>query len=117
MFDDEAKLDGFLFYHKESIYTSGETPLVLWLFPFMIEEVLTMFRVNPIYNSQKPLGYKNYLDYIEEFNKRQEKKNKRRGKKEKKMEADESRGDNLTEVVEVDEMQKMIDLEKHGGDV
>lgn len=87
MFDDGGKLDGFLFYHKESLYTCGESPLILWLFPFMIDEVLTMYKVNPKYNQERPLNYTNYLDYIKEFTDKMEKKkiysdaSKRRGKK------------------------------------
>lgn len=33
-------LDGLLFYHKMAHYVSGETPLVGWLFPYMVHEVL-----------------------------------------------------------------------------
>lgn len=124
MFDDDTKLDGFLFYHKESSYTFGETPLVLWLFPFMIDEILTMFRVNKIYMNDRPLNYKNYLEYIKEFNAKQEKKkNKRKGgnKLKEKMEVEVSKPEPPTsddvDFTQDDEMQKMIDLEKFGGDV
>ena len=34
------ELDGLMFYHKKTAYTSGETPLVGWLKPFMVPEVL-----------------------------------------------------------------------------
>lgn len=33
-------VDGLLFYHRESSYVHGHTPLVGWLFPFMVNEVL-----------------------------------------------------------------------------
>lgn len=72
-----AELDGFLFYHKDASYTPGETPLVLWLFPYMVDEVLTMFRVHPDYNSLKPDGYTTYLEQIEKF---QEKQNHKKEK-------------------------------------
>ena len=29
-----------MFYHKKTAYTTGETPLVGWLKPFMVPEVL-----------------------------------------------------------------------------
>lgn len=35
-----TKVDGLLFYHKDSNYIYGRTPLVTWLFPFMIPDVL-----------------------------------------------------------------------------
>lgn len=123
MFDDGGKLDGFLFYHKESSYTYGETPLVLWLFPFMIDEVLTMFRVNPKYNHDKPLNYTNYLDYIKEFNEKLKKKKNRKGQKSQKMEVEVSKiphkkvDEDFTEEINEDEMEKIINLEKFGGDV
>lgn len=85
-----AELDGYLFYHKDGSYTPGESPLVLWLFPFMVDEVLTMFRVHPDYNSFKPDGYTNYVEYIERFNSKKNEKNQKRFKnKRKKLEKDE----------------------------
>ncbi|KAG8440286.1 hypothetical protein GDO86_006157 [Hymenochirus boettgeri] len=34
------KVDGFLFYHKHTHYTPGSTPLVGWLRPYMVPEIL-----------------------------------------------------------------------------
>lgn len=62
------ELDGFLFYHKESAYVSGTTPLVLWLFAFMLPEVLNVPELNESYLLQKPDDYTNYLAFIDEFN-------------------------------------------------
>ncbi|KAG5328560.1 SPN1 protein, partial [Acromyrmex charruanus] len=39
-FNNEQSLDGFLFYHRQALYTYGLTPLVTWLKPFMLSEVL-----------------------------------------------------------------------------
>lgn len=116
IFNDGTELDGYLFYHKESSYTIGETPLVLWLFPFMVDEVLTMFHVHPSYNSLKPLDYTNYLDYIKTFNeklskKRQKSKNKKTAEL---MECEVSKPSEVDLDESVDEMQRMIDLEKYG---
>lgn len=36
----EPRTDGLLFYHKETHYTSGPTPLVTWLKPYMLAEIL-----------------------------------------------------------------------------
>jgi len=38
--DELHPLDGFLFYHRDASYTYGQTPLVTWLKPFMLSEVL-----------------------------------------------------------------------------
>lgn len=62
------ELDGFLFYHKESAYVAGATPLVLWLFAFMLPEVLNVPELNENYLLQKPDDYTNYLTFIDEFN-------------------------------------------------
>ncbi|KAG5669185.1 hypothetical protein PVAND_017079 [Polypedilum vanderplanki] len=112
MFNEGTELDGFLFYHKEADYTIGETPLVLWLFPFMIEEVLSMFKVHPNYNNQKPDNYRNYLDYIKIFNETLKKKRRSRNKSESSMEIQENQDENEFDMQ--NEIQKMIDLERFG---
>lgn len=66
--DNQPELDGFLFYHKESHYVYGSTPLVCWLFPYMICDVLQM----PVSNFYQPPD--NYCkdspwQYMEEFDK------------------------------------------------
>lgn len=33
-------MDGVLFFHKEVHYTPGISPLVIWLLPYMVPEVL-----------------------------------------------------------------------------
>lgn len=118
LFADGAALDGFLFYHKEGSYTSGETPVVLWLFPFMIPELFEGVKVNE-YCEVRPANYTNYLNYIAEFNAKLEKK-KNRGKGRKSTEAmeHEPSGEPKEEEDESrDEMQAMIELEMSGNDV
>ncbi|XP_023223500.1 snurportin-1-like [Centruroides sculpturatus] len=38
----ECQLDGLLFYHKQTIYTGGVTPLVGWLKAYMLPEILNI---------------------------------------------------------------------------
>ncbi|CRK92760.1 CLUMA_CG006274, isoform B [Clunio marinus] len=66
-FKDGTELDGYLFYHKEGSYIAGETPLVLWLFPFMVNELFESFKVHEFYYSQRPENYTNHLVFIEEY--------------------------------------------------
>ncbi|XP_070494417.1 snurportin-1 [Chironomus tepperi] len=113
LFEDNKELDGFLFYHKEASYTFGQTPLVLWLFGFMIEEVLPMFRVHQHYNEQKPENYISYLDYICDFNIQLKIKRRRYRNRIEKENMDVEDIEN-NEEQEPDEMQKMINLEKYG---
>ena len=40
LFSCDSQVDGLLFYHKRTHYTPGKTPLVGWLKPFMIPEIL-----------------------------------------------------------------------------
>lgn len=67
--NNEPELDGLLFYHKESDYIQGRTPLVLWLFPFMMPELFPQlnFNLDPMYLKEKPADYTNYLDFIKDF--------------------------------------------------
>lgn len=96
------ELDGFFFYHKEASYTCGTTPLVGWLFAFMIPELLN-FDVNPLYLLEKPDNYTNYLNYMIKFDENRLKKlNHRRIKNKDKMEEEiiEQNDDVLTERLE-----------------
>ncbi|XP_067647293.1 snurportin-1 [Eurosta solidaginis] len=62
--ENEPELDGLLFYHKEASYTCGSTPLVGWLFAFMVSDVLGI-KVNE--NYEKPENYVAPLPYMEDF--------------------------------------------------
>ncbi|CAD6208903.1 GSCOCG00010717001-RA-CDS [Cotesia congregata] len=55
-------LDGFLFYHRKGFYMNGHSPLVTWLKPFMISEVLGI-SVPPELD-KKPEGYLDFEHYI-----------------------------------------------------
>lgn len=55
-------LDGLLFYHRDGQYTKGRTPLVTWLKPFMLSEVLGIFV--PALLNEKPDGYIDFKYYI-----------------------------------------------------
>ncbi|CAG4979199.1 unnamed protein product [Parnassius apollo] len=61
-------LDGLLFYHKMAHYVAGETPLVGWLFPYMVKEVLgSNVTVNSIYELQTPSDYVTQAEFIQKF--------------------------------------------------
>lgn len=68
-------LDGLLFYHRKALYTFGYTPLVTWLKPFMLPEVLGIFISSPL--DKKPDDYVNFEHHIQ---KRKENKKNRRTK-------------------------------------
>lgn len=63
-------LDGLLFYHKDGQYTKGHTPLVTWLKPFMLPEVLGVSIPSPL--DEQPDGYIDFVHYI--FNSRTKKR-------------------------------------------
>lgn len=82
--NNQPELDGFLFYHKEASYVHGKTPLVGWLFAFMIPELFAVPFINEHHLNGKPANYSNYTTYIKEFdedlcNKRKMRKNKIHG--------------------------------------
>ncbi|KAJ8736441.1 hypothetical protein PYW08_007097 [Mythimna loreyi] len=65
------KLDGLLFYHKKTHYISGRTPLVGWLYPYMVPEVFGQdIKINQVYMMERPENYVNQADFIEKFSKR-----------------------------------------------
>jgi len=57
---EEAE-DGYLFYHPLGFYEPDYSPLVCWLKPFMIEEILGI-QINWIVN--KPDGYTTARDFM-----------------------------------------------------
>ncbi|KAH8303754.1 hypothetical protein KR018_000307, partial [Drosophila ironensis] len=75
--DNKPPLDGFLFYHKEASYVCGTSPLVCWLFPFMLPDVLDL-RVSTQYAA--PLDYKHGepLEYMNQFDRKLEVQRARR---------------------------------------
>lgn len=108
--DDRPQLDGILFYHKESSYVHGRTPLVGWLFAFMVPEVLNVRNVHPYYIDQRPVDYVNYKQYIEEFDAAVVAK-KRKARRQRK--CDERMDDSQIATVEEDnEVQVMLNAER-----
>lgn len=65
--NNQPELDGFLFYHKEASYVHGKTPLVGWLFAFMIPELFSVPFINENYLNGKPADYLNYTTYMKQF--------------------------------------------------
>ncbi|CAI5440805.1 unnamed protein product [Caenorhabditis angaria] len=61
-------LDGLLFYHNSVIYEAGQSPLVGWLKPWMLPEILNV-PVCELYQ-EKGKKYESSREYIDKFNKR-----------------------------------------------
>lgn len=55
--------DGLLFYHIESVYISGFTPLVGWLKPYMVTELFGI-NVHSSYLEKIPKGYTTLQNYV-----------------------------------------------------
>lgn len=65
--ENKPALDGFLVYHKLSHYHHGKTPLVGWLCPWMVPEVLG-YSVNAQYVKERPTGqHVKALEFMNEF--------------------------------------------------
>lgn len=64
--ENKPPLDGFLLYHKMAHYTHGKTPLVGWLLPWMIPEMLG-YSVNVEYTKQRPSGGVNAVEFMNDF--------------------------------------------------
>lgn len=76
--DNQPELDGFLFYHSEASYVSGTTPLVGWLFSYMIPELFSVPFFNEQFLTDKPADYENYIVFMKQFDENIEKKRKNR---------------------------------------
>ncbi|KAI1722839.1 snurportin1 domain-containing protein [Ditylenchus destructor] len=61
------QLDGLLFYFSEAFYTPGQTPLVGWLKPFMLKEILGV-EVDEKYTSTGG-EFSSSQQFIDKFNK------------------------------------------------
>ncbi|XP_030372444.1 snurportin-1 [Scaptodrosophila lebanonensis] len=67
--EDKPRLDGLLFYHKDASYTCGTTPLVCWLFAFMLPDVLGM-PINAGYEAPEDYDGAAALAYMDEFDRK-----------------------------------------------
>ncbi|XP_030042686.1 snurportin-1 [Microcaecilia unicolor] len=66
--DFPFEVDGLLFYHKQTHYTPGSTPLVGWLRPYMVTDILSIdVPVNPL--TTKPAYAGHQLQQIIEHKK------------------------------------------------
>ncbi|GLV40097.1 uncharacterized protein CBL_03755 [Carabus blaptoides fortunei] len=66
-------VDGVLFYHREASYVSGRTPLVGWLKPYMVPEILSI-QISNDYLCEKPAHYQNLNLHIKYARQRKQKK-------------------------------------------
>nr|XP_045606646.1 snurportin-1-like [Procambarus clarkii]XP_045606655.1 snurportin-1-like [Procambarus clarkii] len=73
-------LDGVLFYHKESHYTHGPTPLVGWLKGYMFPEILGV-PVGDHVLSERPAKYISLPKHIQYSKDKKEEKEKERSEK------------------------------------
>lgn len=59
------QIDGLLFYHKRTHYTFGPTPLVVWLKPYMVPEILGVSVPEPLMAAM-PETYSTYAKHMED---------------------------------------------------
>ena len=70
-------MDGLLYYHKQTHYTFGTTPLVTWLKPYMIPEILGV-PIPEHYMSNKPTSYTDFATHVEKVIKDREETKKQK---------------------------------------
>ena len=75
--DNKPALDGFLLYHKLSHYHHGKTPLVGWLCPWMVPEMLG-YVVHQQYVKERPSGSGTALEFMNDFDEKRKGQQKRR---------------------------------------
>ncbi|VVC29306.1 Hypothetical protein CINCED_3A025092 [Cinara cedri] len=76
-FHDHVELDGINFYYPESMYTPGDSPLMLWLKIFMIPEILHKPINDQLEQLYRPSNYVNIFEYIQNT-KKKSRKNRRK---------------------------------------
>ena len=69
-------MDGLLFYHKKARYTFGATPLVVWLKPYMLPDILSL----PIPPHLAALTPPSYISFTAHADKVRQAAAERRGK-------------------------------------
>jgi len=70
------EIDGLLFFHKRTHYTFGSTPLVVWLKPYMLNEILGI-SVPEKQMSHRPTDYTCYNDHVKKWKTEEEEKTKK----------------------------------------
>ncbi|XP_062579394.1 uncharacterized protein LOC134241341 [Saccostrea cucullata] len=73
-------IDGLLFFHKRTHYTFGSTPLVVWLKPYMLPEILEI-EVPEKLLAERPDNYSNYAAHLEHVAEEKKKREEERNKK------------------------------------
>ncbi|XP_060561364.1 snurportin-1-like [Ruditapes philippinarum] len=66
-----TQFDGCLFYHKQAHYTFGASPLVVWLKPYMVGELLGI-EIPDCMLQQKPANYSTYAAHMQQVKDRKE---------------------------------------------
>lgn len=116
---NQPELDGMLFYHKEASYTCGTTPLVCWLFAYMLPDVLNL----PVHSSYvAPDDYRgDALTYMDEFDKKLQAKRQQQKKSAKPVEQTPKTGEATVsmeqepeegEMAEFDELRRLLEHER-----
>lgn len=116
---NQPKLDGMLFYHKEASYTCGTTPLVCWLFAYMLPDVLNL----PVHSAYvAPDDYRgDALAYMDEFDKKLQARRQQHKKQAKPVEQAPKGGVGTVameqeqeegEMAEFDELRRLLEHER-----
>lgn len=100
---NEPKLDGLLFYHGDASYTAGTSPLVVWLKPFMVPELMgENVMISDEYYKTRPDNYLGMTDYITKFDEKTEEMKKKQFRRKKKLVDVEMADAEVEEPIEVD---------------
>lgn len=66
-----TQFDGCLFYHKQAHYTFGASPLVVWLKPYMVGEMIGI-DIPECMMQQRPANYSTYAAHMEQVREKKE---------------------------------------------
>ncbi|CAG9824406.1 unnamed protein product [Phaedon cochleariae] len=96
--EDKILYNGVVFYHKDSHYTFGYTPLVAWLSVFMLPEMLNI-DIPEEYSMKTPVGYVCQQKYLAELDEKMKKRAELHAKRKKQWKRyDDNAQENLVEM-------------------
>ncbi|XP_052276684.1 uncharacterized protein LOC127875954 isoform X2 [Dreissena polymorpha] len=96
------QFDGCLFYHRQAHYTFGRSPLVIWLKPYMVPEMLGI-PVPDSMTTEKPANYTTYEQHLTQVKETRERQEREQEKKQTQKKS--RRGPNRSSQFKMDLMQ------------
>lgn len=111
------ELDGFLFYHKEASYVHGTTPLLGWLFAFMMPDFFDCPNMHDRYMDEKPADYMDPSTFMEEFDRKIREKQTQRNQRYRQKQRERHRPADAMDEGQTEEINKSTEIDDENSTV